>query len=299
MQMKKLALGSWAFIFGPYESHPWSFSDVLKYTKDVGFDGIEISGFRPHPHPDDYDTPEKCAELKKEIDHVGLGIGGYAPDFSNLSPAEVEQDVYLKEFEKALRFCENLGIPGIRVDTVSPPEHHAPDEYQRRFKKLADTWRAAAETAQNAGVVMNWEYEPGFWLNKPSEIVHLIEEVDHPNFKVMYDTSHAYMVAVVGARHIGEKEILLRGEAELAEMVMDRIGHFHLIDSDGTLHGDETSTHTPFGEGKIDFKHIMKVLEPKLNELEWWGVDYCFCPTTEEHAQYAVPYIKKLCEELS
>ena len=32
----------------------------------------------------------------------------------------------------------------------------------------------------------------------------------------------------------------------------------HLIDSDNTLHHDETSTHVPFGEGVLDFDAVLR-----------------------------------------
>ena len=55
---------------------------------------------------------------------------------------------------------------------------------------------------------MLWEFEPGFMFNKPSDIINMPKAVDHPNFKVMFDTCHAQMCAVVGARQRGEQEVL-------------------------------------------------------------------------------------------
>jgi sugar phosphate isomerase/epimerase len=52
MDQPKLSLGSWAFSFGPFEDNPWPFSRVLQFAAEAGYDGIEINGFRPHPHPD-------------------------------------------------------------------------------------------------------------------------------------------------------------------------------------------------------------------------------------------------------
>ena len=75
MNQPKLSLGSWAFAFGPFENDPWPFSRVLEFVAQAGYDGVEINGFPPHPHPDDYDTAYKCAELVKEIDRIREGIG--------------------------------------------------------------------------------------------------------------------------------------------------------------------------------------------------------------------------------
>ena len=130
--------------------------------------------------------------------------------------------------------------------SIAAPGSIEDSDYQSAFDRLADVWHDAAGIAQDAGVRMVWEFEPGFAFNKPSEVVALHQKVGHPNFFVMFDTSHAYMCAVVGARQHGAKETLPGGVAEFLEKLKGRIGAIHLIDSDGTLHGDETSTHRPF-----------------------------------------------------
>lgn len=298
MKMPKISLGSWAFSFGPFESNPWTFEQVSKYCAEAGYDGIEINGFRPHPHPDDYNSAEKCAELKRQLSDLGLGISGYAPDFRHVPPAEVERRAFLAEVEKMLKFMERMAIRILRVDTISPPAEHAPEEYEQRFARLVQNWRAAADACQKAGVVMVWEYEPGFWLNKPGEVKRAVEAVGHDHFKLLFDTSHSYMGAVVGARQTGEKETLPGGVAEYARFLEGYIGHLHLIDSDGTLHDDETSTHTPFGQGYIDFEEVLTALRPSLENLEWWCVDFCFCPTTEADGKKAVSFIKNLVAKL-
>lgn len=294
MKQPKISIGSWAFSFGPFEDNPWPFSDFIKWAADAQYDGVEINGFHPHPHPDVYDTPAKCRELQAEIEGLGLGISGYAPDFHAAPPAIVPAADYLAVVDKCLAFCNNMGIDILRVDTVSPPDRLDADAYSQRFERLTKTWRAAAEACKQAGVLLVWEFEPGFWLNKPSEVQAVAEAVDHSHFKLLFDTSHAYMGAVVGARQTGEKETLPGGVVEYAQMVSEHIGHFHLIDSDGSLHDDETSTHTPFGEGHIDFKSVLETLRPIIEPMEWWCVDYCFCPTAEVDGRKAVPFIRDL-----
>ena len=253
MGKPKLSLGSWAFSFGPFSNDPWPFSRVLEFISEAGYDGVEINGFRPHPHQDDYDSAAKCKELVNEIERFGLGISGYAPHFGNVPPADVDLETYLKVFRRVLDFCENCGIGTLRIDSVSPPKELTTSEYEERFKRLTKTWHLAAKEAAGIGVLLVWEFEPGFWLNKPSEVKRVVEAVDHENFKLLFDTSHAYMGAVIGARQTGEKELLRGGVAEYGRLLGSMIGHLHLIDSDGSLHNNETSSHVAFGQGKIDF----------------------------------------------
>ena len=112
-------------------------------------------------------------------------------------------------------------------------------------------------------------------------------------------TSHAHMGAVIGARQTGEQELLAGGVAEYAAKLDGRIGHVHLIDCDGTLHNDETSTHSPFGTGDVDFQGALTALQPTWAGLEWCCFDFCFCPTTEADARKAIPFVTDLLSSIS
>ena len=151
-------------------------------------------------------------------------------------------------------------MPAMRVDSIDPPTVLNEVNLDAALKRVVPTWQRCAELASKAGVLMVWEFEPGFAFNKPSEVLRVVNEVGHSNFKILFDTSHAHMSAVVAARHQGQPEQLKGGVIEMIQMLKGKIGHIHLIDSDGTLHNDETSTHRPFGEGQLDFDAIMPVL---------------------------------------
>lgn len=294
----KLTFGSWAFTFGPFSDNPWSLSRVMEYVADVGYDGISLNGFRPHVHFDDYNTRVKCQELMNEMKSLGIEAAAYAPNFGDVPPAEVDQEAYLEAIRKSLFVCEQLDIHILRVDTVSPPVEMAPDKYEQMFSRLVKTWASAAEEAKKSEVMITWEFEPGFWLNKPSEVKRVADTVESDNFTILFDTCHAYMSGVVGARHTGEREILPGGMVEYAKMLSGSIGHVHLIDSDGTLHDDETSTHTAFGEGKINFIEVMEAIKPVISQLEWWGIDFCFNEDAEEKGRDALPFVKDLANEV-
>ncbi len=116
--------------------------------------------------------------------------------------------------------------------------------------------------AADRGLYVTWEIEPGFAFNKPSDVQRILDAIPDDNFGVMYDTCHGQMVAAVGARQHGKKEILRGGQLEFIERLSGRINHIHLIDSDNTCHkdaagNDETSTHAPFGDGVVDFDAIL------------------------------------------
>ena len=299
---RKLSIGTWAYTFGPYEKNPVPFDTVVQRLGKLKYDGVEIGAFKPHIHPDDYPTDKDRAGVKKLIEENHLEISGLAADFwGEKGPATdggQERDYYVHLFQKNLKLCNDLGAPGIRVDTVSPPDGAPGVDRDTARQRITDTWRTCAGLAQDAGIEMVWEFEPGFLFNKPSEVVQVVDEVDHSNFGVLFDTCHAYMCAVVGSRQHGTKETLKGGVAEFARMLEGKIGHLHVIDSDGTLHGDETSTHRPFGEGSIDFDEALDaVCNDAGYQGKWFTVDLCFWPeaweVTEKAKQFLEPYLAK------
>lgn len=275
--MKKISIGSWAYTIGPYAKNPVAWDEVIKKVKGIGFDGVELGGFPPHPNPDNMPLKKQRNACKKQLKDIGLKWSGLAADLwsQHLIDAD-DNSAYLACFRKNLQFCVDLGIPAIRVDAVQPPtifDKVDPDTARQRVVK---TWKVCAAEAADKGVRMAWEFEPGFAFNKPSDIVRIVEEVGHDNFGVMFDTCHGYMVSTSGARQPGKKEVLPGGVVELAKKLRGKIKHIHLIDSDGTLHNNETSTHTPFGQGKINFDELLPELAKNDMGHDWWTIDLCF-----------------------
>jgi len=272
----KISLGSWAFSFGPYAADPIPFEAAVKRLSATGYDGIDVSGFPPHVTLEKYPTRKSRVELVRFLEDHRLGVSGYSADFSAVNPIIKENErQYLDLLRRNVQMAVDIGSPTLRVDTVSAPGSLPEDEYDTSFHRLSRIWAEGAEIAQNGGVRLVWEFEPGFVFNKPEEIVRMHQEVRHPNFSIVFDTSHAYMCGVVGSRQHGKRDVLAGGVAEFVDKLQGRIGAIHLIDSDGTLHHDETSTHRPFGEGLIDFDRLAPKLLAVPN-IEWWTIDMCF-----------------------
>lgn len=277
--MKRISIGSWAYTIGPYASHPVPFDEVIERLAGLGFDGVELGGFPPHPNPDDLPSRAQRQEVSAKVKARGLEWSGLAANLwgEKLINTSDTSD-YIAEFRKNVEFCHDLGIDAIRVDTVQPPTIFSEVDPETARKRVVSTWQRCALEASDAGVRVVWEFEPGFAFNKPSDVIRILEEVNDPNFTVEFDTCHAHMVAAVGARQPGEKETLPGGALELAQKLRGKIGHIHVIDSDGTLHDDETSTHAPIGDGVLDFDALLPELNRSGVPTDWWCIDLCFWP---------------------
>ena len=277
--MKRISIGSWAYAIGPYADNPVPWEEVIKRLQEMNFDGVELGGFGIHPNPDIMPTKEERDACKQGVADRGLAFSGLAANLWGEQLLNTEDTTpYINEFRKNLQFCVDLGIPGIRVDSVQPPTILDEIDPEVAMKRAVDTWKICAREAADAGIYVTWEFEPGFAFNSPSEILKVVDGVNDDNFGVQFDTCHAHMVAAVGARQHGPKETLPGGAVELAQKLRGKINHIHLIDSDGTLHDDETSTHAPFGDGELDFDALLKELNQAGVPHDWWTIDLCFWP---------------------
>lgn len=280
---KKLSIGSWAYIFNQ-EKPTNDFHEILHKLHHLGYEGVELGGFNPHPGPDTCSTPAQRQKLKKEVADHGLAFSGLAADLWSQKLWSVEDSgPFITAFARNVFFAEDLGIDTIRVDTVEPVKkaQELGADPKMIFDRVARAFNLCAKLAADRGIKICWEFEPGFPINKPSEIIALVDAVrgqNNPNFGVLYDTCHAHMCAHVGANQLGAKETLPGGALELLEKLKGKITHIHLIDSDGTLNEHDTSTHNPFGTGVLDFDKLIPALMTAGVPNDWWCVDLCFWP---------------------
>ncbi len=308
---KRISIGSWAYTIGPYASHPIDFDTVITKLKELGFDGVELGAFPPHPNPGNPNGPDsewpgalpeksQRAELKAKMKEKGLAFSGIAANLWGEKLINTDDpSKYIAEFRKNSEFAADVGIQGIRVDCVQPPTILREIEYATAMQRVVNTWKSCCDIAAANGQYVTWEFEPGFAFNKPSDVVRIHDAVNKPNFGLQYDTCHGQMVGVVGARQEGAKETF-PSQLEFLKLLDGRINHIHVIDSDNTCHkdasgADETSAHPPFGLGSLDFETLFPaLLKAARLPHDWITIDLCFWPD----AWAATETCKKRVDEL-
>lgn len=295
--MKRISIGSWAYAIGPYEDKPIPWDEVVSTLKSLNFQGVELGAFGEHPNPDNYPDKESREKLVKQVNDAGMAFSGLVPNLWGEQLINTDDtSKYKAEFSRAVQFAKDIGTAGIRVDCVQPPTILDEVDEATARKRVVDTWKECTKEAADNGCYVTWEFEPGFAFNKPSDVFRILDEIQDDAFGVEFDTCHAEMVAAKGARHYGEAEILPGGALEMAQRCRGRINHIHLIDSDGTLHGDETSTHAPFGDGYLNFDELVPELLKNELSHDWWTIDLCFWPdawTVTEKCKTAIDELNK------
>jgi sugar phosphate isomerase/epimerase len=281
--MHRISIGTWAYSVGPYADNPIPFRTVVEGLRDMKFDGLELGAFGSHPKPENHPTKESRQTLRDLVESNGLKFSGIAGDMwsEHLVDAEDGGKAYLATVRKNLEFAKDLGITLFRVDTVQPPEVIDAVGKDVARDRVVKTWTEACKMAADMGIDVTWEFEPGFAFNRPSDIVELVDAMSgSKNFGPMFDTCHAYTCAVVGLRQTGgPREVSEDGVLELAKRLRGKINAIQLIDCDGSLNEHGTSTHTPIGDGNIDFGPVLKELTANGGvKHDWWTIDLCFWP---------------------
>jgi sugar phosphate isomerase/epimerase len=269
--MKKLSIGSWAYLF-KQDQPVTDFHALVHKLMHLGYQGIELYGFDPHPNPASHDTKEKRQKLRKMVVDHKLEFSGLAAKlWGHTLWSGADHSSFLADFEKNAIFAEDLGIKTIRVDTVEPLANAAQVEPKLLFDRCVKAFDACSKIAANHGVTIAWEFEPCFALHKPSEIVNLIDTVrsmGNTNFGALFDTCNAHMCTMNESG----------GVLELLQKLKGKVTHLHLADSDGTLNETGGSNHVPFGNGLLNFDSLMPELLTCGVPNDWWCIDLVFWP---------------------
>src|SRR5690242_3347897 len=103
--MKRISIGSWAYTIGPYKDHPVSWDTVTDKLAELGFEGVELGAFPPHPNPDNVTTVAGRKAVAAELRAKGLAFSGMAPNLWDQHLADTnDHEAYIAAFTKNCDF---------------------------------------------------------------------------------------------------------------------------------------------------------------------------------------------------
>jgi D-psicose/D-tagatose/L-ribulose 3-epimerase len=204
---------------------------VLERLKAAGFDGVELPIFEGNE--------AHYRRLGQELDRLGLGrtaVTVVGPEASPISPDATVRKAASDRLRWAIAMAQACG-----AEILCGPFHSplgvfsgtGPTEDEKQ--RAADVLRQAADEAQKAGIRLAIEYLNRFecyFLTTAADAKALVHRVNHPAFRMMYDTFHA---------NIEEKNI-----AGTIASVADVTIHVHISENDrgvpgtGHVHWDDT-----------------------------------------------------------
>jgi len=203
---------------------------VMAKIKAAGYDGVELPIF-------DEDVSRYKA-IRAELDRQGLKcttVTVMNPDSNPISPDASIRAAALERLKKIIEINHTLGSEAMCGPYHSPLGVFSGGGPTAEEKgRAVEVLRKAADFAKQANLTMAIEYLNRFecyFLTTAKDATALVKEVNHPNFRCMYDTFHA---------HIEEKS-----QASAIATANGSFAHVHISENDrgtpgtGQVHWDE------------------------------------------------------------
>lgn len=174
----------WTADFGPQHFH------LLPEIRERGFDGVEVSLFRPAQFP--------AAAIRHALERNGMTCtvcSVLTPGLSLISDDAVVRRKSIGHMKDCIKAIADAGSHLVAGPLYSPVG------YLPGRRRNADEWQWAVEAYRELGPVfaahdVHVGIEPlnrfeTYFLNTTNDAVAFCAEVDHPNVGILWDTFHA------------------------------------------------------------------------------------------------------------
>jgi hydroxypyruvate isomerase len=224
--MKYSACIEWLFA----AEHP-DFTDRIRAARDAGLDAVEFW----HHSNKDLDAVE--AALRE----TGLPLAGLLCEPKQPLTDPEAHERFLAGLNTTLRVAQRLGAKVVIAQAGDDlPGRSRSEQHAAIVRGL----QRAAPLLEGSGVVLAIEPlndrvdHPGYYLTSTAEGLDIVDEVDRPEIRLLYDIYHSAVMGEV-------TEDVLAGR-------LDRVAHVHLADAPGR--GEP-------GSGSLDYAHRLAWLE--------------------------------------
>lgn len=169
--------------------------DVLKQTRDVGFDYAEVAATEVAAM-----SQSEFAAAVQKVKALGLPVLSaiiFLPSEMKVAGPDANPDAQNAYLDKLLPRLSQLGLK--MVVFGSGRSRRVPDGFSKEeaFKQVVDFARRAAERAKANRmlvVVESLRSEETNMINTAAEALALVKAVNHPNFKMLVDYYHMAMM---------------------------------------------------------------------------------------------------------
>ena len=209
---------------------------ILSSLREMGFDGVEVPIL-------DTDT-QKWKRWSNELNALGMervAVSLNSAEHQLISPDPAMRNKALEYNKKIVECAATLGaryLTGPLHSSLSVFSGKGPTAQELEWAR--ENLRLLAEHAQREGITVGLEFLNRFesyLVTSTAELIALVDSINHPNCKMMFDTFHA---------NIEEKD-----PVSSIQMAGDRIIHVQLSENDRST----------LGSGQIDFPATLAALK--------------------------------------
>jgi hydroxypyruvate isomerase len=218
----------YSFCYGIYKDKDTVYH--LEKVKEHGFHGLE------HFHWQEIDINE----VAKALSRIGVEISATSVPLCSLVDVK-QRDLFLHGLKQTIEACQRLNIKNI-ISITGNELSDVSREAQR--DTMVETLKQCAPLCEKADIVL--EVEPlnglvnhqGQYLQKSDEAASIIDRVNSPNVKMLFDIYH--------------QQITEGNVTRNAIHHMGRIGHYHIADNPGRKQP---------GTGELNYLNILQALK--------------------------------------
>ena len=249
------------FNFSANTGYLWKelpFFDRIKMAKLHGFNSLE---FHDEPHE------ENLAELKKLLSDSALNVNGMnvrMGDTFGCAAIPDQSDKAKNEIKDAITIAEDLGAKALHI--LSGVTEHNQNSTNRFISNL----KFALDNSKIFILIepVCEEQLPGYFLRTIDQAAAIIDKIQHPRLKIMFDCYHVYK----------ESGDLVENFTNHA----DKVGHIQIAAAENRAE--------PF-PGVLDFNHIV----PEFKRLGYrgaFGCEYRPASSTESGLSWRDPFFE-------
>lgn len=297
----KIKLGLYSISYGGiwYKGPALSFSELCRYAKEYGYDGVELDNKRPMGNPMDL-SQKKREEMKNSLVKYGLEIPCVAANNDFSSPVPEHRECQLLMVRETAKLAKDLGAKVVRLFAAWPgvPIHEGVGTYdlvrgefytfQRqypfatridRYNFVKNCLKEAAAMGEEFGVVMALQNHAPL-IRTWKDTYDLVKEVNSPWLKICLDLpifdnlNKEYVANAV--RTVGNLQ------------VHSHFGGEYFRDSAGVIKPKVLDYYS--GGMLPDYTHYMGL----MNEIEYSGYftfELCHLVLNDDHTQAGIEFV--------
>jgi protein FrlC len=232
----KLSFNTWAYGSFPSWLPAYPLEETIKRLARIGYDGIEIGAWTPHAFPQTT-TQERRKEIRRILEGEGIALSSMLPNPPNVSSPIPEERRYAIEYYKdTAALCADLGgsvllyIPGWVVFGTTRK-----DAWQWSVNALREVGEYCTQYGMTV-VIEPTSFDSNL-VDTADHAVEMMEEVDLPNVKLMFDTIHV----------LYRREVL----SDYVYRMGSDLRHIHISEE----------RRLPPGQGRGDFPGLVEALK--------------------------------------
>lgn len=227
-----------------YQRFPLEYA--FRDARDLGYDGIELWGGRPHAFAPDLKAGD-IRHVKELSEAYGMPIIGYTPEtnaypYNMMLGSERMRRESLDVIKLSMEMAKEMNAGFTLISASHAGYDTRPEEY---WKRLIDNLQELTAYGENIGMDIVLEALTPYESNvicTCNDLLRVFSEISSPRLKSMVDVCPPFV------------------QGEPVMTYFDKLGkklvHVHIIDSDG-----QSDAHYMPGDGRLPMRQLLKAIE--------------------------------------